>query len=768
MLDFEHLINANFSELSDAVEKWKKAPENFRDAASKYRSTVEKDIQGSDWDGEAATAAVKKLKAVEKQLDAAGDEAEDIYKLLDDAHEIFTRTQAKLKGLRHDIESDKYLSIKTNGEVYFDPPEGTENAAFLNKSYQETLQAYRASIQSYVSEAQEADDTLSWALNQDHNGRSKGFDGSAYSSIADAKKGRAQADKDLKELEKLTGGKSKLALAGANEPLDPEMLRKINTLISRHEGDPYFAEKFATQTGAKGTLELWTRIADRRQVGDAQTKASAEIQKSLSYTLATASHSHSKAMEEWKKDIFSLGGKQVEYTDMASARQYQGPYGFQVMSSLMHYGSYDDGFLNDYGGKLIGFEKAHKDEKPADLWRAEGDEYPYLNFGPGDDYGFDPMSGYMDALGHNPEAAKEFFYSKDWDTGDKADPELKYLMVDRDWPNANTMAENSRGYGYDELGHALEAATLGVPYDQQSLGLHRDGTTANVMEQVARLVSKQEGYIESKPGMGDSLARMGAGYIDDLNWSMSNFGDTDDGQARRDAAFQHHGAGHINLAHNTAMGFLSEIGQDANAYKIISGAQQEYTISALKAHPDPDESLSLALETGAKVNGVLDQSRLSEINDKYQDASDDYSDALADASEWKKYGASQAIGTGVALATLPFGGPAAATGAAAVAQFVIPMMIESGGGALETSTGIDIDRHVRDQEDAYNDKLDQEETMTKSKYAALGYTRAASPLEAYIAAHPELEDSAWHRSVRSRVQSGYVWGDSESDQIDTD
>ncbi|BBC32526.1 hypothetical protein SGFS_038200 [Streptomyces graminofaciens] len=769
MLNYQTLIEANFSELSEAVARWKKLPESFKTVSGRYASTVEKDLEGSDWEGEAATAAVKQLKQVEQQINSAADEAQDIFKLLDNAHEIFTQAQSKLKSLKHDIESDKYLSIKPTGEVYFDPPEDTptEHIAALNKGYQETLQAYRASIQGHLAAAQEADEALHWALNQDHNGRESGFDSDYYHSIADAKKGREQAEKDLKELKKLTDSKSELALAGAYDSVDPATLRRIDTLLKRHEGDPYFTEKFATGLGGKGTIELWTRIADRQQTGGEQTKASAAIQKSLSYTLATASHSDSSAMEKWKKDVIALGDKQVEYTAWGTATEQKGPYGFQVMSSLMHYGTYDKDFLNDYGHELFSYEKSHK-EKPEDLWRAENDEFPNLNFGPGSDYGQDPVSGYMEALGHNPEAAKELFYSKGWDADDKVDPDLKYLMSDREWPNANPFAKNNRGYGYDELGHALEAATLGIPYDQPGLGLNRDNTTANIMEQVTRIVSGEEGFIKDKPGIGNSLAKMGAGYIDDLDWSMSNFGDTQDGQARRDDAFNHRGDGHINLAHNTALGFLSELGTYAGSYEIISAAQQEYTIGALKSHPEPNESLALAIETGSKVHGALDQARLTDINSTYKQGTDDYSDALADACEWKKHGVSQLIGTGVALAVLPFGGPAAATGAAAVAQFVVPTLIESGGATLETSMGLDIDQQVRDQEDAYNDKMDKEEAMTKDKFAALGYSRVTSPLEAYIAVHPELEDSAWHNSVKQRVQSGYVWGDTESDQVDVD
>ncbi|MFC9925033.1 hypothetical protein [Streptomyces sp. NPDC127190] len=765
MLDYTTLLHADFSDLHEAVTEWRKLPEKFRKVHKQYENTVEKDLEGSDWKGDAATAALKKATLVGNQIDAAADEADDICKLLDSAHEIFTSSQSKLKSLKHDIESDKYLSIKPDGEVYFNPPKDTptEDLPWLNKSYQETLQAYRSSIQSAIATAQDADDTLSWALSQDHNGRGKGFNSNTYSSIADAKKGREQAGKDLKELEKLTGKGSKLALASSTDRLDPETLRRINTLLSRHEGDPYFAEKFTTQLGAKGTLELWTRIADRRQTGDAQTKASADIQKSLSFTLATATHSHSHAMNEWKKQIISLGGTQVEYPDRGSVLPYKGPYGFQIMSSLMRYGSYDDKFLTDYGHGLIGFEKEHKHEKPADLWRAEGDEYPYLNFGSGDDYGQDPMAGYMEALGHNPHAAKDLFYSEDWAKGGhKVNQDLKYLLVDRSWPNANTTADGSRGYGYDELGHALEAATLGAPYDQAGNGIHRDNVSANIMGQVVWQVGQDPQFIKNRPGIGDSLGLMGSAYIDDLNWSLSNFGDHPEFQDLSNIAFNHHGPGHIDFAHQTSLNFLNAVGRDKVAYDILSGAQQEFTISALKAHPHPDDALSTVLTTGTKFSGALDQACVTGINDTYSQKSDDYSDALSDAAEWKKFGVSQTISTGVSIATLPV------ESAGRVVSFVVPSLAEGIGGAIETHESIAIDREVRQQVDDYNDKLDMQEIKKKSDFMRLAQNRATSPLSVYLATHPELKGSSWYQSVSRDMQTAYTNGSELADMTDSD
>lgn len=752
MLDYQNLLHANFTELSQAVAKWAKLPEAFTKVGTQYDNTVKKGLANSDWEGEAADAALDKIEAVGKQIGAASEEAADIYKLLDDAHEIFTGAQLQLKRLTTDIEEDKYLSIKANGEVWFDPPKDTptEHHAALNKSYQESIQAYRSSIKKQVDSANEADEILHWALSQDFNGHKSGFDSNTYNSIEGAAKGRAEADKDLKELTKLASFKGQMSV---------DQLKKFNGTLAQHEGDPYFAEKFATTLGPKGTIEFWTRVADRTQYGDGRTKISAELQKSLSFTLATASHSGSDAMDKWKTGMIDLGSKRVEMVDMNAGTINKGPYGYQVMSSLMRFGEYDKGFLKDYGTHLIDFEKDHGKTKLKELWQPDGYE-TYLNFGK-DEHGKDPMAGYMEALGHNPEAAKEMFHSNGWEKSDgKLDPELKYLLKDRDWPNGNYFAEGKSGYGHEELGHALEAATLGVPYDQPELGLNRDAHTANVMSQVASMVSGDSGIVDDKPGIVTSMAKIGAGYIDDLDWATSNFGDGKDDQDFRDATFNHKGPGHAHLSNETAQNFLSTVGKHEGGYEILSQAQLDYTTSALKAHPNPDEALAKIIETGATTHGILDQARVSDINHAYGEATDEANRKIAEAAEWKKFGVSQGIGLGVGLAVLPFGGPATS---AAVA-FAVPTIIEGVGGAMETSQGIDIDREVKKQEADF----DQKEAMEKGEFANLGRRRAHDPLEAYIAVHPEVEGSQWHRDMQAALRGAYNDGDNETDQTDAD
>ncbi|MFD5783437.1 DUF6571 family protein [Streptomyces sp. NPDC126933] len=755
MLDYKTLIAADLAPLSEAVAKWAKLPEEFGKVGKLYDTTVEKGLAESDWKGEAAEAAMDNVSLVGKQIRAATDEAADVHRLLSDAYDVFSHTQSKLKTVRSDIEKDKYLSIKPDGEVWFDAPADTptEHLASLNKGYQESIQAYRTTIRNQVTAAEEADDILYWALSQDYNGHNKGFDSNTYDSLKGAKAGKERADKDRDALTEL---------AGVKRPYTLDEIKLINTTLSKHEGDPYFAEQFATGLGPKKTLEFWTRIADRTQYGDDMTKESAKIQQSLGYTLATASHSTSPAMESWKKEMIELGGKRVEMVDMNMGTMTKGPYGFQVMSSLMRNGDYEKDFLGDYGKGLIGFEKSHKGTDPKELWQPDGYE-TYLNFGAGTDHGLDPMAGYMEALGHNPDAAKEFFSSKDWDASGKdlkaMDPELKYLLEDRKWPD---MPNNTKGSDdFDELGHAIEAATLGVPYDQPELGLRRDDTTANVTEQVMKYVGGQPKFLDDHKGMGDSLAKMGAGYIDDLNWASSNFGNAVTGQGLRDSAFGHNGPGHIELLDTTAASFLAVAGGDEDGYKILSMAQQEYTASALRAHPEPNGEVAQIIATDAKMQGMFDQARANDIHAHYGEATKEAERKLAEATEWKKFGVGAAVAVGVGAVALPFAGVAA--GGAAVAAFAVPQVAGAVGGAAMTQFGIDLNREMEKNGPDFS----QKEHMDLKTFTTLGAARAVTPMDAYIAANG-LEGTEWARLTHSGVEGKYNDGSAAITRVTAD
>lgn len=763
-LKFETLVSANFTQLEEAITQWKTLPGKFRQIKTNFFDEVESPISNSDWEGDAADAAQDKIGRVSKQIDRAADEAADVHDMLNSAYKSFTTAKSTLVRYKGYAEDDRNLTIDSAGHVSYKPKDvedlTPQQQTLQAKNYSEIVQGYNRTINETLSAAREADSLLEWVLAQDYNGRSKGFSSDGYNSIKSARKGQEAALKDLETLTKL---------ANSTDKLTDAQLKIANAAFAKHEGDPHFSEKFATRMGPKGTLEFWQKIVDQTQYGDQRTKLTAKLQKSMSFTLATASHSDSPAMKKWKEDMVKLGPERLPDTSIRHEPRLQGPYGFQVMSSLMRHGEYDKDFLFDYGkgvedpntkdkdgrtGGLLEFEREYKG-KPETLWRADGYQ-AMLNVSGGSDHGMDPMAGYMEALGHNPEAAQALFYREGYERVSTVtpDPDLKYLLTGREWPNGNPLSGDNRGYGYDELGHALEAATLGHPYDQPEVGLNRTPESANIMTQTVSMVAGDSGLVDGKPGISNSLAKMGAGYIDDLDWAAANFGDSDYGDEARDSAFGRRGEGHIDVRNESAVTFLAEVGGQKGSYEILSAAQQEATIHALKSNPEPNAALTLALETGSQVQGVLDGARADSVIGDGDDSKTEQARKLSEAAEWQKYQRSQGVGAVAGLITLPL----EASGAD---KFLTPF-IDAGAAAIDTHSGIMIDREMERQQREFDDKIDGTTKDLRNSFEEAGKRRAQNPLDAYIGAHRDVENDSWHDETARAVKDGYDRGFNDS------
>ncbi|MFH8365253.1 DUF6571 family protein [Streptomyces sp. NPDC018031] len=763
MVAYHDLIKANLTPLDEAVQKWATLPGKIRQVGTNFRNQLETPLTRADWEGDAGDAALKKVRSIAKQLAQWGEEADDIRWLLDDAHTKFKSAQKTLKGYKKIIDEDKNLSIDEQGRVTYKAANADEldptAEGIQAKEYAQVVADYNRYIQAAVSDATTADDVLSWILSQDFNGRDRGFTGDGYHSIKDGVAGREKALKDLDAV---------VRVASSKEAPAPEELKKANAILARHEGDPLFAEKFATRLGAKGTLEFWELATDDTEQGDARAKELQRLQKSLGFTLATASHSDSDAMLQWKREIIELGPKRI-----SKEGSFGKPYGFQLMSSLLKNGNYDADFLVDYGkgiedphskdgrkGGLLEFDRKHKDDLK-DFWESDW-EKPYLDFDRNADQGVDPMGGYMEALGNNPEAAQDVFHQKDYLQNRAVEPntDLVYLLNEREWPDEA---------GLDNLGHALEAAALGHPHGQPELGLHRDKDSANVASQVITLIGDdrtvlEPGFLGEKSALADSMAKIGAGYIDDINHGVDNFGDTTEGRELRDSAFRHSGPEHISVRNATAIGFLGEVGGTEQGYSILSSAQHQFTTSALIAHSEPNDELAKVIETGAKTQGVLNEARSNMIQENIDDTKENEGKTITESAEWKKALISQGIGVVTGMAAAPFGGP---TTSAAVAVGV-PTLIETGAGLIESATGFSIDGDTERKIKEMEERVDIEGVRTKKDFHTASEIRAANPLDVYAALHPQVTESTWFDETKSDVETAYNNGRSALNARDKD
>ncbi|MDN3265547.1 hypothetical protein QWJ26_38240 [Streptomyces sp. CSDS2] len=308
-------------------------------------------------------------------------------------------------------------------------------------------------------------------------------------------------------------------------------------------------------------------------------------------------------------------------------------------------------------------------------------------------------------------------------------------------------ASHARDGGPDALGHALEAATLGHPYDDPAPTLRRDSASAAIMAKVVETYGDPEKIHEP---MSDSLGRMGAGYIDDLNWALN--------ENRTDSLYYPASStGHAQFGDANAIKFLSAVGQHPDGYSEISTAQQVYGTIALEAQfRDGHITQSHAREvvrTGAEIQGILDQSRADQIKAEGLARDEAYNKSLQKKADWIQFGAGVGIAAGAAF--LP---PVAAAG---VAGTLIPVFTDAGAGMIEQQIANVISDNA---ETMQHDSAAPIQRQTSEVYR-VGRKAAAAPMESFMRNHGvHHDDDGFGQDLEEALDTGYVKGTNEKIQ----
>ncbi|MFD7136028.1 hypothetical protein [Streptomyces sp. NPDC059894] len=666
MVTFDHLLHAHLSGLKDAVDDWTETVKKLETLEESANKGMLKKAEKADWAGENAVITLPFVKKTAKEFGDAAKEATSIRNILRDALSEFKTAKADLarvveeapgKGIR--IDPDGVVSYQVHPDRRskdYDGPEPKEA----------DFEKVRADIQAALDKAAEADEVAARALSTLVGKDKNNFSGTEYKSLDDAEK--AQEIADAKEF---------VAIAKKGAEASATELAHANDLLEQHTGDRLFAEKVATGMGGKGTMTFWASVVDSHQgnLPKNELKTLKNLQKNLSLTLAEASHSNSKEMQQWKRDIIELGDQQF-ITD--PTKDTTGPYGFQLTSSLMREGEFDTKFLNDYGDKLYNFEK---NLNAPELWASGGQYYDALNFDAAkNDDGKDPMTGFLEALGHNPEASTKFFENTEhfnYLTG----VETKNGPEPRIWPQdsadfVSNPDQEKELPGFDSLGHALEAATTGHNYE--------DGpspeTSAHSKEQAAimnRIVGTMSEHPELvREGMGDSFGRISAEYMSDIHRAL------DPNKGSLESMFPNSGTD-AGLNERDVTRFLHTVGQDPDGYAAINLGQHQYTASILDFHAqhpdvyvnsltgDRQEAMnsvvtSISRDAG-EIEGIIGAGRDFALEEGVVEDDEAYNKALGKAGTW----AGGLVGIGIGIGTSPWVGP---TGIVA-------------GGLLGTATG---------------------------------------------------------------------------------
>ncbi|MFE9824196.1 hypothetical protein ACFYSH_19000 [Streptomyces sp. NPDC005791] len=755
-MDLDSLRFANFSDLDAAITDWGQMVAKLKILQDDAKDDLKAKSDKANWAGDNATVTRSFVDKTAGEFADAHTQAETIKR-------IITDTRGELDGYRTQLVAaidrglKKNLTVRDTGEGAFTVtmnihPDRAAKGATVPEHTQADVDTFRDEIQNILKNATESDTSAAKVLTLLVDQAEHGFSDASYKDRDSAAKAVAEAEKVAKILEK--------------DPHDVTLteLNTLNTTLATYKNDPLFAERFATQVEPKKVLEFYAGVADPYQGMGRDPKfleQAKQLQKNLGITLGTATLSDSDKMQGWEAKMVKLGPDRLGIDDAND------PTGFGVMSNLMRFGDYDDQFLNSYGDKLIAYDKERnvEDMSPwVNNWN-QGD----LNFWDKNDRGRDPMTGFMEALGHNPDASTQFFAQPEGagETVDKAgevNEHLKYLTQDRIWLADPTLdGDDKFNAGKDALGHALESATTGYAYDSDPMtgkdplhpgsGDHRTAATAGVMEQVAYLYGSEKGpeMLHKQSELADSLGKMGAAYIDDIDYSLSGIGN----HAKDDVAFSAKYDGRANFGNTGAINFLSVLGQNETSHGVVSAAQHLYTLSALDAFPATSEgnidNARDALTTGAEARGILDHSRVQQAETDFEKDSEEANESLARSGDWINLGAEVIVGGGIAAIPIP--------GSTAAAVVVAPLVVETAGEALNTFIGHQVDKGIADAEE---DPTEQAQ-LTSEKFYSAGFDQLGRAYTTYANENPELGDTGDQGNWTEAIKNSYDLGSGQND-----
>lgn len=683
MPSFIYVKEADLGPLGDAVGSWKALTAKYEGLGDEFSRRVTQHLKGH-WEGDAADSAFATMKKAEQQYKDAATEAGRISKLLADAHTEFAKYQKQLLARVDEATADSFhisdKGVITDVDSRWNSPTASNDPNFAPER-EKKLKALTSHIKQILAQATAADEAASAALQRDANGSSDDFNRSVYTTL-DA----VEAD----EASQLMKKKGRLT--------DAEVT-KLNNLLAANKNDPEFSRRFAVETGADNILSKYNQLINPpagTQLSKADLAELKSLQKNLGTTMATATTSDDNAkppdpaITKFQNDLVEAG----QHT--FNANPTETPYGlngFQLTSSLMSNGKWDTDFLQGYGDDLIAAEKngSNAGENPNVYWSGNATR----SLGSTHMGALDPMAGFMDALGHNPEASTEFLGSESTINGEKVD-HLDYLLKDRHWPEGADYTGDAKNLtGYNNLGHALESATTGHAYGSApEAGAPHSEAEAAVMSRLVSAVSEDDSTVHN--GMADSLGRISAEYMPDIHHALSggqangaSDGSLDSLYPRGENSPLLFPSGHPE---RDMTRFLYAVGQDPDGYAAINYGQTQYTSELINyhfSHPDATsgstgQTLEEVTRRGSEIESIIGHARKDSDVQDAADGDAKFNSALTSGTDWAKTITGIGVGVGTATITSPVGGAFVGAAAGDISGRVIDGITS---GLVRDSTG---------------------------------------------------------------------------------
>lgn len=765
-ITYNDLIRVDLGKLDTAVSDWKEAVSNLKQLETAARDGLKKKSDTAHWQGVNATVTRQFVDKTAKEIGDLHEEANSIFQVLDDAHRELTALQKSVKSLTSEAEAKGYI-VRDNGD-------GTVSVDLRSDAGDDDKlkdrQHYADLITTKVAHSNDIDQSTKLALKRSHGNDLYNAGHAEYDSLNDAQSERA------------------LELAKKREDMTDEELKELNRLLrynGRENNGEFATEFFEGLGGPKQTLEFYAAMSiDGTDQDATKTRLAGvqDLQKYMGHALANATDPYTPQSIKgerqhlpswWGAEFRRLGTQEIEW----ERGQWSKPYGYQVLGGLLRYGNYDPAFLTPIAEHV---SQLHDDDPHRFLSNKPAGSEDIYGFNPSGKLGSgnEPLNSVLEALGHSPEAAEKFFtetptaYNEDGTiksgakTGFKSYLDL-FTKEDFEWTidtNATNVladeeaAKKALNFGPDALGHALEAATTGRPYnsDVVDTSVKHSESQAKLVHDIVEKFSENpkllthnlNGDLEDEEtgplyALRDSLGNISADYIGDFQRSMYLEGEDS-------KVFPTNGAP-ASLESGNAQKFLGLVGQDPDAYSAITAAQQSYTSIVVQDFLR-QEGNGLTAEDGARVGdlvapgaaiaGIMSNSRADAIYDYHTASDKEFNEAAADNAKW----VNRIIGVGTGAIPAPYS--AAAEPLNWLAEDVTDSVIKS----IEKDTATEAEH-------------DAGKEYSKGRVAAV--TSSEEAVTRYFERHPEFDFAtrdAIQRAVRTSAgvshSDGAQWNSS--------
>lgn len=672
-LTFDDLYHVSLASLGSAAEDWKEMVDQLETLATDARDGMVKQSEAARWAGVNADVTRPFVRKTGKEFGDAHAEAKAIWAMLRDAHKELAALQSALKEAV-DVEA-KSKQIQVTGL-----PDGTVQCVYLHRrdtndehttaqlEYKDRL---KHRIDKLIAQADDIDKSASSALKMIHGNDSHDFGHAKYDSLDDAQSTRA-VQLARKSLAKYRDG----------DELSITELAELKRLFTQNSKDREFAVDFYKALGPKDALRFQAEIAfDAQNEGDkTQLKLAQSIQTSMGESLATATRpptgkdDPNTAFREdrdylgkaWQTELKRVGRAPLTFQRNNARVEIRG---YQVLGAILRHGSYDKSFLTPIAQDMVTFERKHPGAwpQPHNSYSRLGADGFGLNLDKDGGPGWDPMAGLLEGLSHSPGASTEFFHGstgEDEHDGLKKISNLDYFLGDKDGKGAREWTYGAAGvevsdtenFGKEALGHALESAASGRPYDSDAPAKNHTQAEADIFRAVVDKVDanpdlfKGDGTFASISG---SLGNMSAEYMHDIQRVYA--GGDDSGYIKHTGAepdFSDYQDKHI------LTNFLKTAAEDPGAYATITHAQQAVTTEMFqeaiqgRGKEDLGDAVTRAAKPGAAIGIVTSEGRADAIaaaDDSVKKAQE-YNDSLGSGDSWL----GRAVDYG--LSRIPIGG----------------------------------------------------------------------------------------------------------------